>query len=123
MKSPYQRTDRVSDVIKREISWILSRDVKDPRLDFVTITHVKVSKDLKSAKIFFTTIKKGVELESIIDGLKKASGFMQRRLGSRIQFRYTPHISFVYDSTMEYGSRMDKILKDIEGELKTKNEA
>jgi ribosome-binding factor A len=120
MKSSYQRKDRVSDIIRREVSEVLSRDVRDPRLSFVTITHVRVSKDLKSAKIFFTTIKEGDELKAILEGLKSASGFVQRKLGSRIHLRYTPHISFVYDSSVENGSRMEKILKNIEGELEGK---
>ena len=57
MSGPYQRTDRVSDVIKKEVSEILAREIKDPRLQFVTITHVKVSRDLRNARIFFATFK------------------------------------------------------------------
>ena len=120
MKSSYQRTDRVSDVIKKEIAAILTREVKDPRLNFVTITHVRVAKDLKNAKIFFTTIKRGEELEAIQKALKKASGFVQMKLGSHIHLRYTPHITFVYDSSVENGSRIDMILKEIEENLEGK---
>ena len=122
MKSSYQRTDRISDIIRREVSDVIFREVNDPRLSFVTITHVRVSKDLKSAKIYFTTIKEGEELEAILEGLKSASCFVQRKLGSRIHMRYTPHISFVYDSSIENGSRMDKILKDLEEEMEGKEE-
>ena len=121
MKSSYQRTDRVSDVIKKEIAAILSREVKDPRLSFVTITHVRVAKDLKNAKVFFTTIKTGQELEAIQKALKKASGFVQKKLGARIHLRYTPHISFAYDSSLENGSRIDRILKSIEENLEEKD--
>jgi ribosome-binding factor A len=120
MHSSYQRVDRISDIIKKEVSDVLLREVKDPRLSFITITHVSVAKDLKSAKIFFTTMKEGDELELICKGLKSASGFVQRKLGSRIHLRYTPHILFIYDSSIENGSRMNKILKDIEEELETK---
>ncbi len=120
MNSSYQRADRISDVIKKEVVNVLAREVKDPRLSFVTITRVVMSRDLKNAKIYFATIKEGEELESILEGLKSASGFMQRKLGSRLQLRYTPHISFVSDSSIERETRMDKILKDIEQELEQK---
>ena len=122
MKSSYQRTDRISDIIRREVSDVIFREVNDPRLSFVTITHVRVSGDLKSAKIYFTTIKEGEELKAILEGLKSASGFVQRKLGSRIHLRYTPRISFVYDSFVENESRMEKILKEIEGETEVKEE-
>ena len=122
MKSSYQRTDRISDIIRREVSDIIFREVSDPRLSFVTITHVRVSKDLKNARIYFTTIKEGEELKAILEGLKSASGFVQRKLGSRIHLKYTPRISFVYDSSIENGSRMDKILKDLEEEMEGKEE-
>lgn len=117
MNDTYQRADRVSDVIKREVSEILLREIKDPRLDFVTITHVHVSRDLKSARIYFTTIKQGEELEAIRKGLKSASGFIQRKMGAHIHLRYTPHITFIHDSSLESSTRMDKILHDIESEL------
>ena len=111
------RTNRVSDVIRKEVSEILLREVKDPRLTFVTITHVSVSKDLKNAKIFFTTMKEGEDLDAMLQGLKRAAGYVQRKLGSRIHLRYTPHISFLYDSSLEKSSRIDNILKDIEEKL------
>jgi len=117
MSGSYQRTDRVADIIRREIADVLQREVKDPRLHFVTITDVQVSKDLRNAKIYFATMKQGEELEAIHQGLKRAAGFMQRKLGARLSMRYTPHISFFYDSSIETGSRMDKILKDIEDNL------
>ncbi len=122
MKNAYQRTDRVSDILRRNVSEILFREVKDPRLRFVTITHVRVSKDLKNAKIFFTTIKEGEEREAIMKGLKNAAGFVQKKLGPRLHLRYIPHISFVYDSFEESGTRIDKLLKNIEDGLTTKEQ-
>lgn len=120
MNYSFQRADRISDVIKKEVSEILSREVSDPRLDFVTLTHVQVARDLKNAKIFFTTIKEGEERENIRKGLKSAAGYVQRKLGARIHLRYTPHISFVYDASIDNGSRMDEILRDIEKDLASK---
>ena len=116
-RSVYQRTDRVSDVLKRDVADILSREVKDPRLRFVTVTHVRVSKDLRDAKIFFTTLVEGEERAAVLQGLKKAAGFVQRKLGGRLQMRNVPHLSFEYDTAVEYGSRMESILKSIEEDV------
>lgn len=115
--SPYQRTDRVAEAMQREISEILLREVKDPRVSFVTITGVRLSKDLKNARVFFSTLKHGEELEAIMEGLQHAAGFIQRKVGSRLQLRYTPHITFAYDTSFDEGARMDKILRDIEDGL------
>jgi ribosome-binding factor A len=117
MKSAYQRTDRVADAIKREIADVLSRDVKDPRLEFVTITDVQVTRDLKQARVFFTTMREGEAFTALVDGLHHAAGYVQRKLGSRLKLRNTPHISFEYDSSIEHGVRMNTILKTIEEEL------
>ncbi len=91
--------------------------LQDPRLSLVTVTDVRVTSGLKNARVFYTTLKEGDALEGISEGLKKASGFVQRKLASRIQLRYTPHITFVYDASVEEGARMDRILKDIEADL------
>lgn len=117
-KRSFQRSDKVSDLIKREVADILFRQVKDPRIKFVTVTSVAVSKDLKHAKIFFTSIKTGDELKEQIKGLKDAAGFVQRKMGQVIKLRYTPHISFIHDTSLDEGLRMEKLLKEIDsGEI------
>ncbi|MEI6127404.1 MAG: 30S ribosome-binding factor RbfA [Pseudomonadota bacterium] len=122
MRVSFQRTDRISDVIKKEISEVLLREVKDPRLVFVTITDVQVTKDLKNAKVFFTTLREGEELAAISEGLRHAAGFVQRKLGARLHLRCTPHIFFAYDSSIEEGARMDKILRGIKETLEPTKE-
>jgi len=122
MRTAYQRTDRISDVIRKEIAQVLFRQAKDPRLASVTITDVRVTRDLKNAKVFFTTLRPKEERPVIIEGLKHAAGFMQRKLGERLHLRYTPHISFAYDASIEQGARMDKILRDIESSLTEQGE-
>lgn len=115
--SSFQRTDRVADLMRREIADILLKEVKDPRVGFVTITAVRLSKDLKNARVFFTTLKEGEALKDALEGLRHAAGFVQRKVGGRMQLRYTPHITFAYDSSFETGAHMDKILREIEGGL------
>ena len=122
MKSSYQRSDRVADVIRREVSDILFREVKDPRLSFITITSVDLGKDMRNARIYYTSLKEAEELEEIKKSLKKAVGFVQRKLGKRVHLRYLPQLSFVYDSSLKYGSHMDSIFRKINEELSEKEE-
>ena len=117
MISPYQRTDRVADVIKKEVADILMREIKDPRLQFVTITHVRVSRDLRNARVFYASIKQGHALDDLRSGLLRATGYVQRKLGERIHLRNTPHIVFDYDTTVDSGAHMDQVLRHIEEEL------
>jgi ribosome-binding factor A len=112
--SSFQRTDRVADLMQREIADILLKEVKDPRVGFVTITAVRLTKDLKNARVFFTTLKEGEDLENAVEGLRNAAGFVQRKVGGRLQLRNTPHITFAYDSSFETGAHMDRILREIE---------
>jgi ribosome-binding factor A len=113
---PYKRTDRVSDVIRREVSAILLKEVKDPRLRSVTITQVRMARDLKSAKVYYS-LPSGLTDPDAAGGLESASGFIQKKLGDRIRLRYTPRIQFVHDDSIEYGQRMDKLLSSIEKDL------
>jgi ribosome-binding factor A len=115
--SSFQRTDRVADLMQREIADILLKEVKDPRVQFVTITAVRLSKDLRNARVFFTSLQEGEALENVTEGLRHAAGFVQRKIGGRLQLRNTPHITFAYDSSFETGAHMDKILREIEEQL------
>jgi ribosome-binding factor A len=123
MSGPYQRTDRVADLVRRDIAEVLLREVKDPRVRFVTITDVRLSKDLRNARVFFTTLlQEGQLLEEVQEGLRHAAGFVQRKVGGRLQLRCTPHITFAYDSSFENGAKMDKILSGIQEELESGKE-
>jgi ribosome-binding factor A len=118
MSGTFQRTDRVADLMRRDIAEVLLREVKDPRVRFVTITDVRLSKDLRNARVFFTTLlQDGQLLEDVMEGLRHAAGFVQRKVGGRLQLRCTPHITFAYDSSFENGAKMDRILRGIEDEL------
>lgn len=117
MRQGYSRIDRVSDSIKREVADILNRHVKDPRLAFMTITHVQVARDLRCARIYFTSMREGAELEAVHEGLRRAAGFVQRKLGERLHLRYTPHLYFTYDASVARGLRVTRLLSEIEHEI------
>jgi ribosome-binding factor A len=109
----FKRADRVAELIMAEMADIIFRQVKDPRVNGVTITAVKVSDDLRNAKIYFVEMGKDECSEDVKAGLQKATGFIRRELGKRLQLRCVPEIMFVHDKSFGYGNRIDKLLADI----------
>lgn len=109
----FKRADRVGELIMAEISDILLKVVKDPRLHNVTITAVKVTDDLRNAKIYFVELGQDELNAEIQEGLSKAKGFVRRELGHRLQLRFVPEINFVHDKSFGYGNRIEKLLAEI----------
>ncbi len=109
----FSRADRVSQLIQRELSDILQKEIKDPRLKMATITGVKLSKDLKNAKIYFSNTGTGRKLEEVLQGFQSAHGHIKRTLAGRLELRYMPEIRFHYDESFDYGERIDRLLKSI----------
>ena len=109
----FKRADRVAELIMAEMADIIFKEVKDPRLHGVTITAVKVTDDLRNAKIYFVEMGKDECSDAIKSGLTKATGFVRRELGKRLQLRCVPEIIFVHDTSFGYGNRIDKLLADI----------
>ncbi|MCD6277720.1 30S ribosome-binding factor RbfA [candidate division WOR-3 bacterium] len=109
-----RRIERVNSLLKREISFIVEREMKDPRLGFITITHVECSRDLRHAKVYFNfhTTEDTSVVEII---LNRASGYIQGKLGERTRLRYTPKLEFIYDDTLERMERIDRLLKEENG--------
>lgn len=114
MKSAVQRTDRVGDMLRREISQILAHEVKEPLAQFVTVTGVRMSKDLHHACVYYTALQDDDALKDVAAALKRSAGYVQRLLGSRVQLRYMPHLRFEYDTSLRDGARMDELLRGIE---------
>lgn len=112
----YPRSYRVGELILKNISEIISRGLKDPRIGFVTLTAVDVTSDLRYAKVFFTVIGSDKERADSVVGIEKATPYIRRQLASKLTMRHTPELTFVYDESIEYGNRIDSILKDINDE-------
>ena len=110
----YKRTDRISALMQREISDILQRQIKDPRVGFCTVTHVEVSADLRHAKVRVSIMGDEAQCQSSMAGLKNATGFIRREIGQRLSLRYTPEIRFIQDKSVDYILTVDKLLKEIE---------
>lgn len=112
-----RRQERIADLILRELSDILGRRVKDPRLEGLTLTEVRVSPDYQYADIQFYRLGGGEEaLSEALAGLQSALGYIRRELGSRLQLRYTPELRFHLDESIEYGAHIASLLDQIEQE-------
>jgi ribosome-binding factor A len=109
----YKRAERVGDLIKKEVSQIIQHELKDPGIGFVTITGVEVSDDLKHARIFFSVLGDQKAKEESSTALKRACGFVQHEIGRRLKLRYTPEICFLFDPSVEYGARIETLIKKI----------
>ena len=109
----FKRADRVADLIKKEISDILVKQVHDPRIGIITITGVKVSDDLRSARIFFVELGKNQCSDEVKTGLQKAVGYLRWELGHRLRLRYVPELFFTYDPSFAYGKRIDELIAEI----------
>ena len=102
------RAERVNELIRRELVLLLKQETKDPRLKQVVITDVIVSRDLTSAKVFFSVDEDSIKI--IASLLDKASGFFRSSLSKSLDLRHTPTLSFIYDTTPDTGARIDDLL-------------
>ena len=109
--SPFSRADRVGGLIQKVLSNILNKNIRDPRLKMATITSVKVSRDLKQARIYFTTSGGIQKKDDAIEGFNSAHGFIKRTLAHELDLRYMPHIKFFYDDSIEYGAHIDELIE------------
>ncbi|MFC1569514.1 30S ribosome-binding factor RbfA [bacterium] len=109
-----KRLRQVKEVLKAEISDIIRTRVKDPRIGFVTVTEVNLSKDLKHARIDISVMGSEQQKTETIQGLQNAHAFIQKEIASRIRIRYIPVLSFKLDTRFEDYARIDKILSDLD---------
>jgi len=111
-----KRAVRVGDLVLREVADLLSKKVKDPRVSGVTLTGIHMSNDLRHAKIFFSHIGEEEEVRRAQSGLESAKGFIKREIGTRIEIRYVPEISFVHDPSLKTGADMERLLAKLRSE-------
>lgn len=107
------RVHRIAEQIKKELGQILQRELKDPRIGFVTITGVEVTGDLQQAKIYLSIMGNEETKRLTMDALLKAKGFIRSEIGRRISMRHTPELLFQVDQSLDYGNRIDHLLKQI----------
>jgi len=107
------RTARVREEIKKEASDIIQRRLKDPRIGFTTVTDVEVSQDLRHVKIFVSVLGSEEAIARTLEALERAKGFIRTEIGRRIRLRHTPEIHLALDRSIERGTRLVQLLKDV----------
>ena len=104
------KIDRLNNIFVEEISKILRTEIKDERINFVTVTAAKITNDLSFAKVYVTVLNES-EKDNVIKLLNKASNFIERELSKRIDIRKMPDITFVYDESIEYATNIENIIE------------
>ena len=106
------KSERVSDALIEQISYIIETEAKNKDIKFVTITDVKVSNDLSYAKVYFTVLDQD-KIKETTKALKSASGFIRHELRERVDIRQIPELNFVYDESIEYGNKIENIIENL----------
>jgi ribosome-binding factor A len=112
----FSRADRVSGLIQEALSDIIHKDISDPRLEMATITAVKMSRDLKSARVYFTVPGGASKSKTATKGFQSALGYLKRSLAGTLKLRYMPELKFFYDESFDYGSHIDQLLESVKSD-------
>ncbi|MBR1694442.1 MAG: 30S ribosome-binding factor RbfA [Selenomonas sp.] len=115
------RVEKVQELMKQEISQIILRELKDPRIGFVTVTSVECTGDLREAKVYVSLMGNESQVKSCWMGLNSSLGFIRREIGKRIRLRVTPEISFALDKSLDYSAHIQELLLKIKAEESEKN--
>ena len=110
------RASRVGDQIREELASLLTREVHDPGIGFLTITHVKVSPDLQQARVYYTTIGDAKARQESARALGRATPFLRRQVGQRLNLKRVPELTFYFDEAIEKGDRIEQLLQELNTE-------
>ncbi len=109
-----RRTDRINGLLRQEISQLLSREIKDPRLNgIISITQVQTSSDLRNARVYLSVMGDREAQESALDGIQSAAAFLRRELRERLKLRYIPFLKFTLDDSLENADAVLRIMDSI----------
>ncbi|MDD5447875.1 MAG: 30S ribosome-binding factor RbfA [Actinomycetota bacterium] len=110
-----RKTKRLEETIKEKLAILIEQQVKDPRIDFVTITDVEVASDLRHANIYISVMGEEDKVREALAGLESAKGFLKRHLGKELRVKYLPELSFKYEQTAREALRLQEIMKNVDG--------
>jgi ribosome-binding factor A len=110
---PTRRQRRVAELLHRELSLLLMHEVRDPRLEGVTITGVDITPDLMLARVYFALLGDEAQAKEALAGMDHAKGFLRTQLAGRVQLRFMPDLVFALDKSAAYGQRIDELLDQI----------
>ena len=106
-----RRAERLADLIRQELAVMLEREVKDPRIGFVTVTRVDLSPDLRTARVFASILGDDQKKQQGMEGLAAAKNFLRFQLGQRLRLRHTPAIEFIEDRSQEFDERLEELIR------------
>lgn len=113
------RIEKVNEQLRREISQTIQQDLADPRLQFVSITKVDASKDLRNARVYFSVLGNAKNKESAQKGLDSAKGILRKYIGQRMKMRYTPDLNFYFDDSINVSFTLEETIKEIHEQAQT----
>ena len=108
-----RRSRKVADQIKNEISWLIDRKLKDPNKGFITVTHVKLSSDMKLASIYYTILGDEEERQTTKEVLDRSVSFLRYELKDKVKLRFLPELRFFYDDTFDYSQKISNLISKI----------
>jgi ribosome-binding factor A len=117
-----KRLDRVNQLVREEISYLIQRELKDPRLGFVTVTEVAVAPDLRSAKVFVSVLGDDAQWKGSLAALQSARGFIRNWLAPRLRLRSVPDLTFLPDRSMAHAAHIQTVLERLREEEKPEGE-
>ncbi len=109
---PYKRSKRVADLLREVIADIIMKRLKDPRIGFLTVTGVDITDDLRNASVYVSILKEE-DREITLEILNSAQGFIRQEVAKQVKIKFIPTLRFVLDTSIEYGARIDSLLKRI----------
>ena len=110
------RRERLGDQLRVEIADLIQKEVRDPRVGFVTVTEVRMSPDLKHARVYVSILGDEEQTVESLDALERSRGFLKSQIGHRLKLRYVPQLRFVLDETLDKSARIESLLKETCGE-------
>jgi len=108
-----ERMRRVDEAVRSVLSDAITKDLKDPRVGFVTVTQVKTSPDLRHARVFVSVLGDEATRAATLEGLRSAHGFLQGQLARQLSLKHTPALAFEYDDSIDRGMRITELLQEI----------
>jgi ribosome-binding factor A len=107
------RPARVGELIQAELATLLTRGLKDPRLEMSTVSYVEVTPDLRHARVYISRLGSEAEQDAMLQGFQRAAGFIRGQLGRRLKLRYIPQLTFELDTGIAYGVRISSMLNKL----------
>jgi len=113
------RSERIAEAIRKEVSELIQKEMKDPRIGFITITRVLVTDDLRFADIYYSILGSEEDRKRTLEGLRSAAGFLRKEIGQRLRLRFTPELRFNFDRSIAYSAHIAEVLEKLKKEKKS----